>query len=500
MDSVFAITPLFIVATLGFVSWGYWRAWQRGKASLLAWTQGLLLLFPWILFLGLLTAGVYLTISSFIFLVLLFSGGYIALGSWTRQERAKEVESRRLQGNNEVFLSPEIQIETTPPESAVSDPIPSDPTLSPLTPEIIKAIESIFGIDTFFATGSIPYGEGIIFQGNLRLDPERALEKLSERLKNVVGDRYQLYLVEDREEKASVVVLPTHIVQQRSSLGAKALAAGILLASFLTTLEVGANLLNFRLWDHPERWWEALPIAVGILSILVIHEAGHRWVAGRYGVRLSPAFVIPTLGIGTLGSLNRIESPLPNRQALFDIALAGPAWGGLISLVVLGVGFVLSQQADAALIYIPEGIFRSSILVGGLARLFLEIRPDIEFIGIHPLVVIGWISLGITALSLLPAGQLDGGRIVQAVYGRKVAGRATVITLIALGFSALTNALSLYWALVVLFIARDPERPPINELTETDGIREVLALVALFLMAMTLLPMAPPVAHLFNFS
>lgn len=499
MDSVFAITPLFIVATLGFVGWGYWRARKRGKASLLAWAQGLLLVFPWILCLGFFTAGVYLTISSFIFLVLIFSGGYIALGSWARQEMAKEIESRQLQ--NDGSLSTGGAIESPRAENNPSDASPSDLSLSP-TPETIKSIESIFGIDTFFATGSIPYGEGIIFQGNLRLDPELALEKLSERLKSVVGEDYQLYLVEDREEKASVVVLPAGIVQQRSSLGAKLLAAGLLLVSFFTTLEVGANLFNFRLWDHPERWWEALPVAVGILSILVIHEAGHRWMAGRYRVRLSPAFVIPTLGIGTLGSLNRIESPLPNRQALFDIAFAGPVCGGVISLIVLGVGFLLSQQPDSALIYVPEGIFRSSLLVGSLARLFFghQIQPEIEFIGIHPLVAIGWISLGITALSLLPAGQLDGGRIVQAVYGRKVAGRATLITLIALGFSALTNALSLYWALLVLFIARDPERPPINELTETNEIREVLALVVLFLMAMTLLPMAPPLAHLLNFS
>lgn len=89
---------------------------------------------------------------------------------------------------------------------------------------------------------------------------------------------------------------------------------------------------------------------------------------------------------------------------------------------------------------------------------------------------------------------------MQAVYGRKTAGRTTLITLILLGIVALGNVIALYWALLILLLAREPERPPLNELTETNGQRDALALFALFWMIITLLPIAPALAGILNFS
>jgi membrane-associated protease RseP (regulator of RpoE activity) len=109
-------------------------------------------------------------------------------------------------------------------------------------------------------------------------------------------------------------------------------------------------------------------------------------------------------------------------------------------------------------------------------------------------VVIGWVGLVITALNLMPAGQLDGGRIVQAIYGRKTAGRATFATLILLGIVSLANPLAMYWAIVILFLQRDLERPSLNEITEPDDARAALGLLALFLMITTLLPLTPALA------
>ena len=261
-------------------------------------------------------------------------------------------------------------------------------------------------------------------------------------------------------------------------------------------MELAANLFGFSLTVAPERWLETVPFAAGVLGILVLHEVGHRWMAGKYAVRLSPAFLVPTLGLGTLGSLNRIESPVPSRKALFDIAIAGPAFGGIASLAMLGLGLTMSGQATD--LYLPSALFKSSILVGGISRLFLGTQLQGEVVGLHPLAVMGWLGLLITALSLIPAGQLDGGRIVQAVYGRKVAGRTTFFSIALLALAALGNQIALYWALVILLIAREPERPARDDITETDGQRDALALLALFLMAMMLLPVAPALAGRFG--
>lgn len=488
MNIATEITPLFLLGTLAFLGWGFWRARRRGSLAVWVWLQGSLLLLPWVVFLGLLLLGIYLNFAGFLVLLLVFTGLYIAVGRKTRQLAQQELQARR-----EQLARLEEQGEAP---SAGEAPLEAPAVLQRISAEDLQAIQSIFGLDTFFVTETVPYGEGAIFKGNLRQEAEVVVPLLVEKLKEQVGSRYQLFLVEDPAEKPAVVVLPDPIVNYRASVGAQILAGALLVFSFVATLEVGANLLGFRLLDAPGRWVEALPVAAGIFAILLVHETGHRWMAGKYGVRLSPAFVIPSLGIGTLGSLNRIQSPVPNRKALFDIAFAGPAASGILSLLVLLAGLKLSGSGG---LYVPTEIFRSSILVGTLARLVLGSEFQSELIPIHPFVAVGWIGLAITALSLLPAGQLDGGRIVQAVYGRKTAARATFITLIALAVAAISNVLALYWALLILFIAREPERPPQDEITETDGQRDALALLALFLMVMTLLPIAPALAGFLNF-
>ena len=488
MNIAAEITPLFLLGTLAFLGWGFWRARRRGSLAVWVWLQGSLLLLPWVVFLGLLLLGIYLNFAGFLVLLLVFTGLYIAVGRKTRQLAQQELQARR-----EQLARLEEQGEAP---SAGEAPLEAPAVLQRISAEDLQAIQSIFGLDTFFVTETVPYGEGAIFKGNLRQEAEVVLPLLVEKLKEQVGSRYQLFLVEDPAEKPAVVVLPDPIVNYRASVGAQILAGALLVFSFVATLEVGANLLGFRLLDAPGRWVEALPVAAGIFAILLVHETGHRWMAGKYGVRLSPAFVIPSLGIGTLGSLNRIQSPVPSRKALFDIAFAGPAASGILSLLVLLAGLKLSGSEG---LYVPTEIFRSSILVGTLARLVLGSQLQAELVPIHPFVAVGWIGLAITALSLLPAGQLDGGRIVQAVYGRKTAARATFITLIALAVAAISNVLALYWALLILFIAREPERPPQDEITETDGQRDALALLALFLMVMTLLPIAPALAGFLNF-
>jgi membrane-associated protease RseP (regulator of RpoE activity) len=251
-------------------------------------------------------------------------------------------------------------------------------------------------------------------------------------------------------------------------------------------------MLGFDFFNAPQRIAEVLPIGGGIVAVLVAHELGHRILARRYQVRLSPPFFIPTWQIGSFGGLMRFESILPNRTVLFDIAFAGPAVGGLVAFAMLIGGLVLSHPGS--LFQVPAEFFQGSILVGTLARVVLGDAVQAAIVDVHPLVILGWLGLVITAINVMPAGQLDGGRIVQAIYGRKMAGRTTVATLIVLGLAALANPLSLYWAIVILFLQRDLERPALNELSEPDDARAALGLLILFLMAATLLPLTPSLA------
>lgn len=254
-------------------------------------------------------------------------------------------------------------------------------------------------------------------------------------------------------------------------------------------------MLGFDLFSNLERYAETIPLALGLWAVLVAHEIGHRVLAQRNNIRLSVPFFIPTWQIGSFGAITRFESLLPNRTILFDIALAGPAAGGILSLLLLIVGLVLSHSGS--LFQLPTEFFRSSILVGTLAKTILGSELEKAIVDIHPLVIIGWLGLVITALNLLPAGKLDGGRIVHAIYGRKIARRTTVATLIVLGIISLfnpANPIPLYWAVLILFLQRDLERPVMNELTEPNDARAAWGLLALFLMLATLIPLSSGLA------
>ncbi|MBC7969102.1 MAG: site-2 protease family protein, partial [Verrucomicrobia bacterium] len=391
-------------------------------------------------------------------------------------------------------------ISGTPASATKASEAVLEPDIIPIPAEDLKAIQGIFGIDTFFATETIPYQEGVILRGNLRGDAEDTIARLSERLLEKVGvsetdpqqPRYRLFLVEGQDGKPVVIVLPSSRDPQPSTLFQKGIAVLLLLATIAASLESGGLMLGFDFFTTPNRFTEVLPLAAGMLSVLAAHELGHWLLARRYQIRLSLPFFIPTWQIGSFGAITRFESVLPNRSALFDIAIAGPVGGGILSLGMLITGLLLSHKGS--LFQVPTEFFQGSILVGTLTRVVLQESLQQTIVDVHPLVILGWLGLVITALNLLPAGQLDGGRIVQAIYGRKIAGRTTIGSIIVLGLASIVNPLALYWAIVVLFLQRELERPSQNELTEPDDTRAALGLLALFLMIVTLLPLTPSLA------
>lgn len=483
-------TFLIVLLAVGILSWGFYRAKPFGKIGILAWLQSAVLMAPWLLFFALFAAGIYLNLVSIIFLLIASAGVYIFLGNKLRAATKDLPPSSRLPQQNTTQPSP-----SEGSLSASEEPTKLEVAPPPIPNEDLKSIQSIFGIDTFFITETIPYQEGAIFKGNLRGDAEEVHSRLSDSLQVKFGDRYRLFLVENPEGKPTVVVLPSSNDPQPANLSQKILAAALLLLSLATSLEMAGLLLSFDFFAAPERWQEVLPIAAGIWVILALHEIGHWLSAKRHGVRLSLPFFIPSWQIGSFGAITKFASLLPNRSVLFDISVSGPAAGGIVSLIILLAGFALSHQGSQ--FQIPSQFFQGSILVGTLAKVLLGSRLEASVVGVHPLLIIGWLGLVITALNLLPAGQLDGGRIVHAIYGRKIAQNTTIGTLIVLAvvsFINPANSITLYWAIVILFLQRNLERPSLNEITEPDDNRAALALLALFLTIATLIPLSPALA------
>ena len=197
-------TILIILAALGIMGWGFNRARSYGKLGILAWLQSLVLTAPWLLFFGLFAAGIYLNIVGILFLLVGSAGLYIFLGKRLReasqdavlQERAKKLVSEK---ETDATQTPDEQ-ESSTAENLIA---PSDqknsvnPEVVPIPEDDLKSLQGIFGIDTFFATETIPYQEGVIFKGNIRgTEPEEVYSRLSKSLEERLGDRYRLFLVE----------------------------------------------------------------------------------------------------------------------------------------------------------------------------------------------------------------------------------------------------------------------------------------------------------------
>lgn len=489
------VTVLILFAAVGILVWGFIRARPDGKLGIYAWLQSVVLMVPWLAFFGLFTFGIYLNIAWVLTLVVLSTAIYIYLGRQLRAlaEAAPPAQKAMPTVDSTVLETASVDEAAVGTPAEAEEPPEADAAPPVIPPEDLVEIESIFGVDTFFRTETVPYRLGVFFKGNLRGKPEATVKALTTRLENRLDDRYRLFLIDGPEDRPAMIVLPSDTDPKPTTVPQKVLVVALAIATFITSLETGALLKDFSLFDNFQRWPEVLPTALAILAILGVHELGHRWQASRHSIKLSPPFILPTWQLGSFGALTKFESLLPNRSVLFDIAFAGPAAAGLFSLAMLLVGLVLSHPGS--LYQLPVEFFQESVLVGTLARAVLgDTLQTVDFVDVDPLVLTGWLGLVITALNVMPAGRLDGGRIVQAIYGRKILGRTTAVTLVVLTLIALANPLALFWAALILFLQRGDERPCIDDISEPDDARAALALLILFLMLATLLPLPPSLA------
>lgn len=254
-----------------------------------------------------------------------------------------------------------------------------------------------------------------------------------------------------------------------------------------------ANLLLFLLTIASTIFVGGPVYALAIMTILFAHEMGHYLASRRYGVPSSlPYFIpLPLPPFGTLGALIKTKGVIPHRKALFDIGAWGPLCGLVLAIPAVIIGLLLSDVVALAQIP-PESIsLGNSPLFSLLQRIVIGSLPDHSDIVLHPLAYAGWVGLFITALNLLPAGQLDGGHIIYALFGRhsKVIFRLTLagITVVCLFYN-------LGWLLLVLFLMligfKHP--PPLDDDTPLDLPRKVAGGLAFVIFFMSFTPIPFP--------
>jgi membrane-associated protease RseP (regulator of RpoE activity) len=282
----------------------------------------------------------------------------------------------------------------------------------------------------------------------------------------------------------------------------------------LSAFYMGSELIDTALprpTQH-EKLINGLSFAGSLIAILLSHEMGHFSLARRHGVDATWPFFIPApllSLIGTLGAVMKLRSLPRTRTALIDIAVAGPIAGFVVTIPVLAVGLWLSPvvPAEAAsrhwtLARAFESLLRDGHWLGikegfdlgrPLLMVLMEglIRPGLtagQSLALHPVAIAGWFGLLLTALNLLPLGQLDGGHIVFGASPKlhRLLGPPISGMLIGLGVYTPFVGWLLWGLLTGLWFNRHP--PLADPEMQLDGRRRILILVALAVFVLSFVP------------
>jgi len=198
------------------------------------------------------------------------------------------------------------------------------------------------------------------------------------------------------------------------------LFAATLVATLLTGAYYGQHVPEDADWPAilaaiPKGW----PFAVPLLAILLVHELGHYVAARIHRVPASLPFFVPAPYLspfGTFGAIIVMPDRIRRRDALLDIGAAGPLAGLVVAIPVIVIGLASSEVGPLPDVYQMEG---QSLFYLGLKRVVLGPIADGSDVLMNATAFAGWTGLFVTALNLLPIGQLDGGHIAYALVGPK---------------------------------------------------------------------------------
>lgn len=412
-------------------------------------------------------------------------------------------DNQRLNVNNTA------NVRTPPLTTTLSDLLGSEfPRVSEKDIEVIK--EKLCGMNTFFVTeiDRSPFDERVVFRGNMRQPADKLLASLEQAAQEEgISERVRLFLLVDPKEgpdgedkRPVLVALPAAAMPNQTNSFSVVVSIIMGLVACATTFSYGIGIFGLTpevitqiAKGSVEEAILTLPVSIGAIVLAFLHEAGHRIAAAVRDVKIGLPYFIPSLQIGTYGTITPLESYPKLRKDLFDVAVSGPLLGILSSIAALVAGLAITSSGQIADWFpqVPSALFHASILVGSIADTILPagLREQAT-IAVHPLAVVGYTGLLANALNLMPIGRLDGGRIMQALYGRAVASRATAITLLLQGFSSLlgNSPLLLFWGLVAIFLQRESDYPCRNEVIEPDNTRTAIGLGVLCIMLLVLIP------------
>lgn len=372
--------------------------------------------------------------------------------------------------------------------------MPADPRRNPLVLRgtLLRPSNEVFGdwLVAFNAHGFTPF---------LHRDHETSLHS------GAVGDTVMLQVVPGavpRTQSNPWINLLLFVVTVISTL---------LVGATYGELDVDPSLGLFELfWQiltTPALLWSGIAFAGPLLAILTAHEFGHYFAARYHKVNVTLPYFIPMpLGFGTLGAFIRLKEPVPDRRKLFDIGVAGPLAGLVLAVPLLIWG--LSTSPVVVPPPTPGAMIEGNSLLYYLAKLWIHGQPlpnpvtGMDVI-MNRVTFAAWIGLLVTALNLLPLGQLDGGHTVFALFGRRarLINIATMLGMVLLGIAGLgivqqyfPPLVSVGWSgwfiwLILINVLGGPFHPPaLDDVTQLDTRRRWLGYLVIVIFLITFVP------------
>ncbi len=348
-----------------------------------------------------------------------------------------------------------------------------------------QADEELAGkINQFFSIYDIQHEDNNIYFFGI---PREDIRVIYQKLWQVFTEKGYQFSIKYELGEHVIIASPFSVAGERPWINVV-----LALATFITTMVMGSFLFGADPITTPSDVLKGVPFTIAIMTVLGAHEAGHYLVAKKHGMQTSLPYFIPFPSmIGTMGAIIKHRGPIPNRKALFDVGVSGPLIGLFVSVIVTVIGLLQPQLPP-----VPGG-YQIQLGIPPLFEYITRFIPNAEASVMHPVAFAGWVGMLVTALNLIPAGQLDGGHVLRAMLGEKARHVSNVMPflLISLGFyvTYIQNSdgfLWIMWGLFLSFFAAAGHPKPLNDEIPLGKGRMTLGVIAfaMGLLSLTLVP------------
>ncbi|HDL20947.1 MAG TPA: site-2 protease family protein [Nitrospirae bacterium] len=259
--------------------------------------------------------------------------------------------------------------------------------------------------------------------------------------------------------------------------------------TFFTILLAGAWQQGADFIKYPVKIFEGLPFSISLICILLAHELSHYFASRSHGITATlPLFIPapPPVIFGTFGAFIKMKSPILSKKALIDIGASGPIGGFIVSLIATIIGLRLSDVVSVS--GATGGInLGESLIFHALSYITLGHIPDGYDVVLNPIAFAGWIGFFVTAINLIPVGQLDGGHIAYAMLGNRHRGLSILLMLILITAGAFFWPGWLVWSILLIILGIN-HPPVIQDEVQLDRKRKYIGILCLIIFILTITP------------